>query len=131
MKIEYIDAMPDPVTGARALTPASSSSLLTHLVSQCESRLMIFDLDSTLLDNRARNAKITQEFAELNDEPSLRSATAKHWQDWSASNAMGAMGLSNADNDFSPVTTASTTQKLLAPRSLLLKSTSLVASFNT
>jgi len=92
MKFEYTDAPVDPTTGARALTPASASALLNKII-------VLFDLDSTLLDNRARNAQITLEFGAQNNISALRKARPEHWQDWSARNAMSAIGLSSQEID--------------------------------
>lgn len=99
MKLTYATETPNPVTGARPLTTPCSSALLKDLVKQCQQRIMVFDLDSTLLDNRARNVKIMQEFGEAHNEPKLLEAKPAHWTDWSARNAMMAIGLSASDAD--------------------------------
>lgn len=99
MNLEYATNDPDPVTGARALTRSSSAALLAQIIRGCHGRVVMFDLDSTLLDNRGRNAAIMQEFAQSVGEARLTTARASHWQDWSARNAMAAIGMSPVDID--------------------------------
>jgi len=99
MKLDYTTQQPDAITGARALTPESCTAVLNRIASRCSKQILVFDLDSTLLDNRERSAKIMREFGELNNESRLMQAKAKHWQDWSARNAMTAIGLPQTDID--------------------------------
>jgi len=94
MKLEYVNESPDSITGARALTPASSSSVLHQIISECKHRIVMFDLDSTLIDNRTRNARIMREFGALNNIAILGNAKPEHWHDWSVQNAMSNIGLS-------------------------------------
>jgi len=95
VKLTYATNSADRVTGARSLSAESTSALLSGIISECEKRLVVFDLDSTLLDNRPRNAVITREFGKLHDQSKLKQAKAEHWQDWSARHAMLSMGLSH------------------------------------
>lgn len=97
MNLEYTTELADEITGARSLTAASASAVLNDIANRCKNNIVVFDLDSTLLDNRGRNAKIMQEFGELHNEPILTTAKAEHWQDWNASKAMTAMGLPAPD----------------------------------
>lgn len=53
----------------------------------------IFDLDSTLLDNRPRQARILREFGQARGVPKLAAATASCWVDWSIGHAMANCGL--------------------------------------
>lgn len=96
---EYHQSQEDPVTGAIPLTADSSARLLNELLDYANQSALIFDLDSTLLDNRPRNAVIMREFGELNNEPILSNASAKHFQDWSPRNAMAAIGLPDSSID--------------------------------
>lgn len=90
---EYHHDQADPVTGAAPLTSASAAQLLSQLLNGVNQSAVVFDLDSTLLNNRPRNAAIMREFGELQKEPLLSGALADHFQDWSARNAMMAIGL--------------------------------------
>jgi hypothetical protein len=55
--------------------------------------VVVFDLDSTLLDNRPRQARILQDFALSAGVPELLEARPEHWQGWSLAGAMGRAGL--------------------------------------
>jgi len=92
-KLEYRHDQADLVTGAIPLTRASTAQLLSELLNGVKQCVVVFDLDSTLLDNRPRNAVIMKEFGELQKEPLLSFAAAEHFQDWSARNAMAAIGV--------------------------------------
>lgn len=93
MNLTYATETTDPVTGARSLSAESTAVLLNSITHNCNQRFVVFDLDSTLLDNRARNAVITREFGKLHNQTDLMQAKPEHWQDWSARNAMSSMGL--------------------------------------
>src|SRR5262245_43317427 len=56
--------------------------------------VVVFDLDSTLLDNRPRQAKILREFGELHAVAALRNLRADHFQSWSIREAMQHAGWS-------------------------------------
>lgn len=53
----------------------------------------VFDLDSTLLDNRPRQARILREFGVARGIAALAQARPEHWQDWSIQRAMANAGL--------------------------------------
>ncbi|MDB4967926.1 MAG: hypothetical protein JWN44_3615 [Myxococcales bacterium] len=53
----------------------------------------VFDLDSTLLDNRPRQARILREFGAAHGIPALAGARTEHWVDWSIQRAMANAGL--------------------------------------
>lgn len=55
--------------------------------------VVVFDLDSTLLDNRPRQARILREFGAARGLPALAAARPEHWQDWSIQRAMANAGL--------------------------------------
>ena len=90
---------PDPITGASALTPEATASLLSGIIDQCDSRWVLFDLDSTLVDNRPRNACIMREFARQTDNQKLALATSEHFPDWSSRNSMKMLGVPEASID--------------------------------
>ena len=55
--------------------------------------VVVFDLDSTLLDNKPRQARILREFGAANGIPALAAARTEHWVDWSIAHAMANAGL--------------------------------------
>jgi hypothetical protein len=55
--------------------------------------VVVFDLDSTLLDNKPRQARILREFGVARGIPSLAAARSEHWVDWSIQHAMANAGL--------------------------------------
>jgi hypothetical protein len=54
----------------------------------------VFDLDSTLLDNRPRQARILREYGAAAGLPALRAARPEHWQGWELGIALRNAGLS-------------------------------------
>ncbi len=56
--------------------------------------VVVFDLDSTLLDNKPRQARILREFGRAHAIPELAAARPEHWVDWSIQRAMANTGLS-------------------------------------
>ncbi|MBX2883654.1 MAG: hypothetical protein KTR32_27125 [Granulosicoccus sp.] len=89
--------LPDPITGAAALAKNSAKKLLLDIIDHCHSQLVLFDLDSTLLDNRPRSAYIMREFAAERNLPLLAEATPEHFPTWSAHNSMRLLGLTESD----------------------------------
>jgi hypothetical protein len=59
--------------------------------------VVVFDLDSTVLDNRPRQARILREFGAARGHQRLLEAAPEHWTDWSITHAMGNVGLSTED----------------------------------
>ncbi len=55
--------------------------------------VVVFDLDSTLLDNRPRQAVILREFGELRGLAALAAARPEHWDSWDIKRAMRNAGL--------------------------------------
>jgi hypothetical protein len=53
----------------------------------------VFDLDSTLLDNRPRQARILREFGAAHGIAKLTALRNEHWVDWSIMRAMANAGL--------------------------------------
>ena len=58
--------------------------------------VVIFDLDSTLLDNRPRQAQILREYGVRGKLEVLAQARAHHWTSWDIREAMRAVGCSDA-----------------------------------
>ena len=92
------EASPDPVLAAVDLRRgADASALLSRVLDRCRAEgtaaVVVFDLDSTLLDNKARQAKIMSEYGERNAVPSLANNQAEHWQGWDYRIAMRNSGL--------------------------------------
>lgn len=56
----------------------------------------VFDLDSTLLDNRPRQARILQDYGRAAGVPELLDARPEHWKGWSLVDALQALELSPA-----------------------------------
>ncbi len=56
--------------------------------------VVVFDLDSTLLDNKPRQARILREFGAARGIRALAAARPEHWADWSITHAMANAGLS-------------------------------------
>lgn len=74
----------DPTVLERALERAAASG---------RSGVVVFDLDSTLLDNRPRQATIMREFGALRGIAALAATSPHHWTDWDIRRAMLATGL--------------------------------------
>ncbi|MSP59175.1 MAG: hypothetical protein EXR72_02340 [Myxococcales bacterium] len=55
--------------------------------------VVVFDLDSTLFDNRPRQARILAEFGALRGVAALAGCRAEHWTSWFISDAMRQTGL--------------------------------------
>jgi hypothetical protein len=58
--------------------------------------LLAFDLDSTLLDNSPRQARIMAEYGVERDVPELAACRPEHWQGWDFRIAMTNLGLGEA-----------------------------------
>jgi hypothetical protein len=57
----------------------------------------VFDLDSTLLDNRPRQARILREFGARAGLPALLGAAPRHWTSWDLADAMRNAGVPPAE----------------------------------
>lgn len=55
--------------------------------------VVVFDLDSTLLDNRPRQARILREFGAISGLKPLAQARPEHWVDWDIRRAMRNAGV--------------------------------------
>jgi hypothetical protein len=56
---------------------------------------VVFDLDSTLLDNRPRQAQILRDFGALRGQPGFATLTAAHFDDWDLRRALRNAGISS------------------------------------
>jgi hypothetical protein len=59
--------------------------------------VVVFDLDSTLLDNRPRQARILQDYGRAARIPALLEARPEHWRGWDIAVALANAGLSPAE----------------------------------
>jgi predicted secreted acid phosphatase len=59
--------------------------------------LVVFDLDSTVLDNRPRQARILREYGAAAGLPLLLAARPEHWTSWDIEEAMASVGLPKAE----------------------------------
>lgn len=81
--------------------PDPAARVVLHHVLATASRLggagvAVFDLDSTLLDNRPRQRRILQEYGEATGEPRLAASALEHWtSSWLLEEAMRAAGLAD------------------------------------
>jgi hypothetical protein len=78
--------------------PAAAVSPLNDVLSALRRShgVCVFDLDSTLLDNRPRQALILREFGESCGEPLLARVQAEHFDGWDLQVAMRNAGVSAA-----------------------------------
>lgn len=89
---------PYPPSRFPTLDAAAGAALLAGVLDRARAAgpdgVVAFDLDSTLLDNRPRQARILREYGGLHGLDALASHHAEHWQGWDARVAMAASGLS-------------------------------------
>jgi hypothetical protein len=82
---------------ASARNPLSyDPTVLTRVLARVAAlpgTVVVFDLDSTILDNKPRQARILREFGAARGIPILAAARADHWVDWSITRAMANAGL--------------------------------------
>jgi hypothetical protein len=78
---------------ARLEDQESILSAVASRVRATRGALVVFDLDSTLLDNRPRQARILRDYAEAAGLPALRAARPEHWQGWDLTVALRNAGL--------------------------------------
>ena len=76
----------------RSLDPSILQRVLTRVRSMPDP-LVVFDLDSTLLDNKPRQARILRELGRARGIPELERARPEHYVDWSITRAMSNAGL--------------------------------------
>jgi hypothetical protein len=76
----------------RSLDPSILQRVLARVRALADP-VVVFDLDSTLLDNKPRQARILRELGRARGIPELASARPEHWVDWSISRAMSNAGV--------------------------------------
>ncbi len=69
------------------------STALERARASAPGGVAVFDLDSTLLDNRPRQARIVQDYGRAAGLPELLAASPEHWRTWSLTDALRSMGL--------------------------------------
>lgn len=86
--------------GGRA-RPEARAAILGEALARARAAaprgVAVFDLDSTLLDNRPRQARILREYGARAGLPALAAARADHWLSWDLAEAMRQAGLSPAE----------------------------------
>jgi hypothetical protein len=79
----------------RSLDPSILQRVLAR-VRALPDPVVVFDLDSTLLDNKPRQARILREYGQARDVAELMRARPEHFVDWSITRAMSNAGLDAA-----------------------------------
>ncbi|MCA9652459.1 MAG: HAD family hydrolase [Myxococcales bacterium] len=76
-------------------TGADARALLQQVLDRCGAphAVAVFDLDSTLLDNKTRQARIMAEYGERHGVAALARSRAEHWEGWDYRVAMRNAGL--------------------------------------
>ena len=81
--------------------PEAQASILDAALARARAAaprgVAVFDLDSTLLDNRPRQARILREYGAWAGVAALAGARAEHWRSWDLADALRAAGLSSAE----------------------------------
>lgn len=80
----------------RADQPAILAAALSRARSSAPDGVAVFDLDSTLLDNRPRQARILQEYGRAAGLDALLGAAPWHFVGWDLDDALRNAGLSDA-----------------------------------
>ncbi|HZS42347.1 MAG TPA: HAD family hydrolase [Polyangia bacterium] len=86
-----------PQTAIRQLDPSVLERTLERARSGGARAVVVFDLDSTLLDNRPRQAVILGEFGRARGVAELAAVRPEHWDGWDIRRAMANAGLAAAD----------------------------------
>lgn len=90
----------DPVLAAIDLRQGADATALLHETIERSRRpgaIVVFDLDSTLLDNKPRQARILAEYGREHGVSSLADSRPEHWTGWDFREAMRAAGLPEAE----------------------------------
>lgn len=84
-------------SGARRSDRFRQADVLREALSRLDAAraIAVFDLDSTLLDNRPRQARIVREFGQEVSDPRLEKCGPEHWEGWSIELALRNCGLTN------------------------------------
>lgn len=93
----------DPVLAAVDLRKgAHACALLQEVLDRCRRphAVVVFDLDSTLLDNKPRQARIMAEYGREHGVPALEGSRREHWTGgWDFRHAMRNAGVPESDID--------------------------------
>ncbi len=81
----------------RHVDPGVLDRVLARAAELADRAVMVFDLDSTLLDNRPRQARIVREAGSAVGEPRLFGCQPEHFTDWSVDKPLLRLGFSNAE----------------------------------
>jgi hypothetical protein len=81
----------------RLIDPKVLDRVLERSRAQGKRGVVVFDLDSTLLDNRARQARILAEYGKQHSLATLSACRPEHWEGWDIKVAMKNAGLPPAD----------------------------------
>lgn len=82
---------------ARILDPGVLDRVVAQAMRAGGNGVVVFDLDSTLLDNRPRQALILREYGQQHGVPALVGTRVEHWTSWDILSAMRAAGCSEAE----------------------------------
>jgi hypothetical protein len=80
--------------------PEDQPRLLTAVLARARAAaggVVVFDLDSTLMDNRPRQARILQDYGRTAGVAPLLDARPEHWEGWDLEGALANAGLSPAE----------------------------------
>ena len=87
-------------TRGRTVTPNVLERVLLRARRMCSEAVVVFDLDSTLLNNRPRQARILREAGTLLSQPRLLGCQAEHFVSWSFAPPLRKLGFSDEEIDF-------------------------------
>jgi phosphoglycolate phosphatase-like HAD superfamily hydrolase len=82
---------------ARVVDPTVLDRVVEAATRAGGNGVVVFDLDSTLLDNRPRQARILREYGERHQLGKLVASQPAHWTSWDLRDAMRAAGSSDAE----------------------------------
>ncbi len=86
---------------ARRAIPGEQGPILADVLARARAAapagLVVFDLDSTLLDNRPRQARILREYGAQAGVAALAGARPEHWTSWDLAEALAHAGLGPAE----------------------------------
>lgn len=77
----------------RAVDPSVLLRVLSRAAALGSSGVLVFDLDSTLLDNKPRQARIVREAGDSLGEPRLSHCQPDHFTDWSVDKPLRRVGI--------------------------------------
>lgn len=89
--------MSTPVTRPAGQQSDVLSAALARARAAAPRGVAVFDLDSTLLDNRPRQARILQDYGRTVGVSELLEARPEHWKSWSIADALRELGLPPAE----------------------------------